>query len=102
MFLLEKSRRPAGIFTLMRNYHTGLFTGAGKNTRIRKGIKPYQGQTFFFHAGWFTAEIASYLNGIGRHTAYGKPFTTALVHGLRREHSIVRCVKEVHKWCLKV
>jgi hypothetical protein len=29
----------------VRNYRTGLF----KNTRIRKGIKPDQGQTFFLH-----------------------------------------------------
>lgn len=36
------------------------------------------------------AETAAYLNGAGRHTAHGKPFTAALVHGLRREHKIVK------------
>jgi DNA invertase Pin-like site-specific DNA recombinase len=39
------------------------------------------------------AEIAAHLNAAGRHTAHGKPFTAALVHGLRREHQIVKVRK---------
>lgn len=39
------------------------------------------------------AETAAYLNDSGWVTAHGKPFTADLVHGLRREHQIVK----VHK-----
>jgi hypothetical protein len=34
----------------VRGYRTGLF----RNTLIRKGIKPNQGQTFFFHFRFVT------------------------------------------------
>jgi DNA invertase Pin-like site-specific DNA recombinase len=39
------------------------------------------------------AETAAYLNDSGWVTAHGKPFTADLVHGLRREHQIVKVRK---------